>query len=57
MKVSESTDAKAASFQDQMDDLMESCFPMKNTTRRTTDEPWIDDFEKTLEAKAQSLLS
>ena len=42
------SDGKAAAFQHIMDKLMDGCFTWKTTTRRASDDPWVDDFLKKL---------
>ena len=41
-------EGKAKAFQRLMDNLMDTCFHWRTTTRREDEEPWVDDFFKKL---------
>ena len=49
--VREGVNEKADYFQSVLDGFMGSCFPMKTTTRRESDDPWINDAFRKLAAK------
>ena len=50
-----SADAKAAAFQKIIDDNMNVFFPLKTTTRRKSDPPWVNDLIRRLSVKRRKI--